>query len=529
MSKHIHFFALTAVFWFVACTPKWPQETVVSQQPVDLFPNYQDGLEIPCNIAPLNFSLPDSIKVAYIHVRSSSAERVFKTDRNVSFSLKFWKQLTSRAQNGQEDTIEIRLAACGRSDIYRGYPPIRWIVLPHPIDAYLTYRLLPSVEGAYNTKRNDYNAIELRERNLENFDEKVLLSNALMSRNCFNCHVSPPDNVQKMLLTLRSPSDGSLFFDREKVRRIVLPSTEAMATLPDSLRMPLNLIYPAWHPNEKWIVFSTNIIGLSGFTPHHQYVDIFDSACNIVLYNVQTNKITFNKSLWTTSFEETWPTWSPDGKWLYFCRAAAIHPDTLRLYPEVTERIQHIYFDLCRIGFDAETGAFSDTVQTILKAAPGASYAMPRISPDGRSMLVCRSLFNSIPYHAYGDLVYVDLEHLDLAPDPLASANPLAPANPADILNSPDCESWHDWSKNSRWVVFGSKRQNGHYQLPYLAYFDGKRFGRPFLLPQKNPQFYRTNTRVFNLPTFAPQASPVTPQKGSQGKNGEPHEIGITK
>ena len=537
MSKHIHFFALTAVFWFVACTPKWPQETVVSQQPVDLFPNYQDGLEIPCNIAPLNFSLPDSIKVAYIHVRSSSAERVFKTDRNVSFSLKFWKQLTARAQNGQADTIEIRLAARGRSDIYMGYPPIRWIVLPHPVDAYLTYRLLLSGDGFNSANGIGYDLMDLRERHLESFDERVLLSSAEMNKNCFSCHVSPSGNAQKMLVTLRLPSDGSLFFDGENVKKIALPPAErAMAALPDSLHMPLKLIYPAWHPNEKWIVFSTNIHGLSGFTSAHRvYVDILDTACNLALYNTQTNQMVLNPALWTTSFEETWPTWSPDGKWLYFCRAAVLPSDSVQRYPRKVERIQHIYFDLCRIGFDAERGEFSDTVQTILKAFPGASYAMPRISPDGKSMLVCRSLFNSIPYHAYGDLVYVDLERLDLAPDPLAPAettqaapaNPALPANPADILNSPDCESWHDWSKNSRWVVFGSKRQNGHYQLPYLAYFDGKRFGRPFLLPQKNPQFYRTNTRVFNLPTFAPSASPVTPQKGSQGKNGEPHEIGI--
>ena len=524
--KNIRYIALTAIFLFAACTPKWPQQTEVAQQPLCLMPNYQDGLEIPCNIAPLIFSLPDSITTAYIHVRSSSAEKVFKTDNDVCFPLKFWKQLTSYAQSGKQDTIEIRMAARGTSDIYRGYPPIRWIVLPHPIDPYLTYRLLLSIDGFNSANANGQNLMELRERNLENFDEKVLLSNDNMERNCFNCHASP-DNAQKMLITLRSPSNGSLFFDQENVKRIVLPPAEKWkSSLPDSLRMPLTLVYPSWHPNKKWIAFSTSIFGIAGFMPSHRvYVDILDSACNIVLYNAQTNQITLNSALWTTSFEETWPAWSSDGKWLYFCRTAVFPPDSIRLYSEWEERIQHIYFDLCRIGFDAETGIFSDTVQTILKGSPGVSYAMPRISPDGKSMLVCRSLFNSIPYHALGDLVYVDLENLDSAPGDEATES--VPTNPADILNSPDCESWHDWSRNSRWVVFGSKRQNGHYQLPYLAYFDGKRFGLPFLLPQKNPQFYRTNMRIFNLPTFAPTSLPVTPQKGSQGKNGEPHEISV--
>ena len=528
------FFVLGLMLFFAACTPKWPQESEASQQSLELFPNYQDGLEIPCNIAPLNFSLPDSIKAAYVHIRSSSAEKIFKTGNNVCFPLKFWKQLTAQARQGKQDTIEIKIAARGRSDIYICYLPIRWIVLPHPINPYLTYRLLPSIEGSYSTNATGYNRMELRERHLENFDERVLLNNADMNNNCFSCHVTPLNNAQKMLITLRSPSEGSLLFNQESVKKIVLPLAEkALAQMPDSLRMPLTLVYPAWHPNEKWIVFSTNIFSLSGFMRHRRYSDVFDSACNLVLYNVQTNQMVLSKSLWTTAFEETWPEWSPDGKWLYFCRAAALSPDTSRLYSEIEEKIRHIYFDLCRIGFDAEKGAFSDTIQTILKGSPGASYAMPRVSPDGRGLLVCKLLFNSIPYHAYGDLVYVDLEHLDGASSDTALAAPANPdtaasANPADILNSPDCESWHDWSRNSRWVVFGSKRQDGHYQLPYLAYFDGSRFGFPFLLPQKNPWFYRTNTRVFNRPIFTSTPLPVNPKKGLQGKNGEPHEIGIT-
>ena len=530
-----------------ACSPKWPQESETSQQSLELFPNYQDGLEIPCNIAPLNFSLPDSIKAAYVHIRSSETEKIFKTGNNVTFSLKFWKQLTAQARQGTQDTIEIKIAAHGASHTYIHYPTIRWIVLPHPIDPYLTYRLLLSGDGFNSANGAGYNRMELRERRLDNFDERVLLDNDNLERRCFSCHVAPPNNAQKMVIHLRKPSDGTLFFDGENVRKIVLPSAEkALSHLPDSLRMPLSLVYPSWHPNEKWIAFSTNIFGISGLTARRLYVDILDSACNIVLYNTQTNQITIHKSLWTTSFEETWPAWSPDGKWLYFCRTAVLHPDTVQHYLAWADRIKHIYFDLCRIGFDVEKGEFADTVQTILKGTPGASYAMPRVSPDGRGLLVCKSLFNSIPYHAYGDLVYVDLEHLDGTPGDTAPAKTAASAavgtrpvvsansdtmlaNPADILNSPDCESWHDWSCNSRWVVFGSKRQNGHYQLPYLAYFDGSRFGLPFLLPQKNPRFYRTNTRVFNIPTFMPSPLPVNPKKGLRGKNGEPHEIGIAK
>lgn len=454
-------------------------------------------------------------------IGSSSERKVFKTGKDVIFPQKFWQGLISTAKQGKQDTIRLEITVRGSSKTYVSYPPVHWVLCPEPIDPFLTYRLLPSIEGAYNIQKRGYNVMELRERNLENFEERILLSNEKMQRNCFNCHTSPSDNPQKMMVHLRSPSEGSLFFDGENVTKRVPPSWEKIGkNLPDSLRMPLNFVYPAWHPQEEWIALSTNILGLGGYAPEHQYVDILDSACNIILYNVPNNKIVLNKTLWTSNYEETWPTWSPDGKWLYFCRAPKTDPDTVERYPEWGERIWHIHFDLCRIAFDSETGRFSDTVQTLLHAEPGCSYSMPRVQPDGQGILLCQSRFNSIPYHSLGNLLYLRL-------DTLSSDSVFNEGNPADVLNSIESESWHDWSGNGHWVVFGSKRQDGHYELPYIAYFDGRTFSKPFLLPQKSGKFYKTNLRVFNLPTFARKTSRITPHKAAVGKESTPLEIGI--
>ena len=71
-----------------------------------------------------------------------------------------------------------------------------------------------------------------------------------------------------------------------------------------------------------------------------------------------------------------------------------------------------------------------------------------------------------------------------------------------DAWNSPDVESYHSWSSNSRWVVFSSRRQDGLLVLPYIGYIDEQgNAGKPFLLPQKDPEhFYGTLTRSFNCP-----------------------------
>ncbi|GAJ02819.1 unnamed protein product, partial [marine sediment metagenome] len=68
-------------------------------------------------------------------------------------------------------------------------------------------------------------------------------------------------------------------------------------------------------------------------------------------------------------------------------------------------------------------------------------------------------------------------------------------------VNSDLSESYHSWSSNSRWIVFSSKRRNGLCALPYFSYVDEEGKGyKPFLLPQKDPAFYDTFIKNYNLP-----------------------------
>ncbi|MCM1530762.1 MAG: hypothetical protein NC048_01540 [Bacteroides sp.] len=499
---------LSCVLFGLACTPQMPRKVVDLQAEAPVFPAYESGTQIPCNIAPLNFTLPDTVSRVYAEVYSSSGHYIIKGGRSVSFSQRSWKTLTERARQGSLDTLTVKLVVHGQSHAWYAYPEIRWVLRPEPIDPYLTYRLVQPTANAYNV-------LEIRERCLENFSERVLVSNRLMNGNCFNCHTYHGGDANRMIIHLRKPSEGSLLFYDGYTQKVRLPAVDkALADMPDSLRMPLNFIYAAWHPKGDYIAFCTNIMGLSGYTAHRQYVDLLDSASNIILYHPQSNSISLPPALWTAGYEETWPTWSPDGKWLYFCRTPKPGHDTVMRYPEVGERVQHIFFDLCRVGFDAVTGRFSDTVQVVLKSAPGKSYSIPRVHPDGKYLLVCRGLFNSVPYHALGDLELVDLEKNRAG-------------NEADILNSLECESWHEWSSNGFWVVFGSKRQDGHYALPYIAFFDGEKFGKPFVLPQRKGSFYQTNLRAYNLPTFTHNASKLNPRRAAQAKEAPVMEIGL--
>ena len=68
-------------------------------------------------------------------------------------------------------------------------------------------------------------------------------------------------------------------------------------------------------------------------------------------------------------------------------------------------------------------------------------------------------------------------------------------------VNSNDVESYHSWSSNSRWFVFGSRRMDGLYTRLYIAYLDNKgKTGKAFLLPQKDPEYYDRLMKSYNIP-----------------------------
>ena len=110
---------------------------------------------------------------------------------------------------------------------------------------------------------------------------------------------------------------------------------------------------------------------------------------------------------------------------------------------------------------------------------------------DGRFLLFTMSDYGCFPiWHKEADQWLLDLQTGD--------------ARPLDEVNSDDTDSFHNWSSNSRWIVFTSRRGNGYYTNLYLAHVDKDgRMGKPFLLPQRNPWAYYDETLFsFNTPDF---------------------------
>ena len=174
---------------------------------------------------------------------------------------------------------------------------------------------------------------------------------------------------------------------------------------------------------------------------------------------------------------ETYPTWTPDGRWMYYCSAPQLP----------VARYREALYDVMRIPYDAATDTWG-TPETVVSAAEtGLSAALPRISPDGKFLLFCMMAYGNFAAFSPSS----DLYMMDLA---TGTSRRLE-------INSPESDAYHSWSSNSRWFVFSSKRLDGLLARPYLSYVDETgRAHKPVLLPQKDPTFYDGHIRIYNLP-----------------------------
>lgn len=459
-----------------------------------MFPDYGDSIVLPPNIAPLNFSVNGKIRLRV----SCGEEKLLDKRYNgqVRFKQKAWRRyLNTACERQQPLRLEI-------STVERAYAPLHWFVANDTIDPYLVYRLVLPGDGVYNV-------LGIYERELAGFRTRPLMLNTVSENNCMNCHTFRNGNADEMIVHWRFPSEGSLLQTPDGPRKIALS--------PEASRLGLRLIYPAYHPQGRYIAFSTNLLkGIGGYETHRRFFNSIDSLSHIVLYDIAENRLFSTPALWDAEAEFTYPAWSPDGHSLYFCSAPKEDPAFLSAHPTEKQRIERIQFDLVSIAFDPATGTFGDSVQTLLAANDyNGSFALPRVNPaDPNCIAVNVSPYSSFPARALGDLGLVFLNR----PGSEADSNPRF--EPANALNSPEAESFHSWSRNGRWLVYASKRQDGFFSLPYIAYFNGQTFSKPFLLPQKDGDRYRGSLKSFNLPELTVSPSNLSPKKTEKIRQG---------
>lgn len=459
MKKNIFFLVLVAIL--TACGSKPVVADMEKEELPSLFPDYVD-CTIPPNIAPLNFRLEMPYDDARVLLTAGGDSWEVKAEKKqFSFSPKRWKEMLAKAAG---NTITVKVFAKEASK-WSGYAPFQWHVSTDKIDPYLAYRL---IEPGYEL----WDQMGLYQRNLETFEETPIMENRLTRNNCMNCHSFCMQNPEQMVFHMRGDVAGTFLLDGDTVEKLNTKTPQTISSL----------VYPSWHPSGKYIAFSVNDTKQAFHLNHPNRVEVFDHKSDVVVYDVESHEIITHRALFSQAAFENFPTFSPDGKTLYFCSS-----DTCAMPTE----FEKVKYHLCSIAFDPEARTFGNEVDTLYNAyKEGRSASFPRVSPDGKYLLYTLGDYGGFAiWHKDAGLHMIDL----------ASATHY----PLDAANSEDADSYHSWSSNSRWIVVASRRIDGLYSRPFIAHIDEEgKPGKAFLVPQKDTYYYHRFMKSYNVPEF---------------------------
>ncbi len=440
-------------------------ESVQSASAARIFPDYT-GIAIPANIAPLNFKL-EGASAILLEIKGDKSYRFRSAGETINFPLRRWKSMLA-AEKG--NTLTLFLQA--RIDGHRiSYPSFDWEIRPEEIDSYLSYRL---IEPAYEV----WNVLSINERNVETFEERTLAANSLTGRSCINCHTSNRAPVQTTFLHARSVGGATLYQRDGKIRKVntATDSTAGAA------------VYGEISQDGRWGIFTTADIRNGLHSAALERFEVFDDSSDLILVDFENNTVTDSPLVKGSEFQETFPCWSADNRTVYFCRSKALKQ------PEQTKQM---HYDIYSISFDPQTGKLGDELVKVFDAAArGKSVSHLKCSPDGSKLLFCVSDYGTFPiWHIETDLWMLDLRtgEVDLMEE----------------TNGEFSDSYHCWSTNGRWICFASKRDDRVYGRPYFAFVRGDgTTTKAFVLPQRNPDFYLTTFKSFNIPELYDSPEP---------------------
>jgi hypothetical protein len=242
--------------------------------------------------------------------------------------------------------------------------------------------------------------------------------------------------------------------------------------------------YTAWHPSGRLAAFSVNKVRQFFHAAGSEVRDVIDLDGGLSYFRVEGRELKSVPGGSDDARLESYPNWSPDGMFLYYCSAPFLWTDRDHCPPA---RYDQVKYDLMRIGYDIATDQWGEP-ETVLSAdETGLSILMPRISPDGRFLVFCMCRYGCFPvFQPSSDLYLLDLASGDW--------------RKLDV-NSEFSESYHSWSSNSRWIAFSSRRQGGVFTRSYLSYVDTTgRAHKPFVVPQRDPEFYESLLKSYCVP-----------------------------
>ena len=454
--------------------------TEVNETP-HIYPDYVDVM-VPPNIAPLNFLVDDVEDVVAEFQVQNSKLNFGGSDNKVQIDEKEWHELLAEAK-GKSLSVRVYTKKDGK---WLAYKPFSIDVAEEDIDPYVSFRVLPPTFVGYDE-------LSIRQRNLTNFEETTIYNNRQISHGlegqCINCHSYQNYGTSNMMFHTRMQNPGTMIVSDGELIFVNLKADGMISAA----------AYNSWHPHLPIIAFSTDHTMQSFHTRDITKVEVMESASDLVIYDVKKNRV---QVVLNDSTEwELFPSWSPDGKYLYYCSAHYEYQQGYEDTDELLKNYKQLQYNLYRLSFDADSMAFGEPELIYDARSKNRSAVQPRVSQDGRYVLLAEGpngLFHI--WHTSAEIEILDLETGELLD--------------TKAMNSPLPESYPSFSSNDRWIMFESRRDDGNYTRTYFAYFDKQgKVHKPFMMPAEDPEYFRLLLRSWSRPEFMKEPVRITPRQ----------------
>lgn len=454
--------------------------TEVNETP-HIYPDYVDVV-VPPNIAPLNFLVDDVEDVVAEFQVQNSTLNFGGSDNKVQIDEKEWHELLAEAK-GKSLSVRVYTKKDGK---WLAYKPFSIDVAEEDIDPYVSFRVLPPTFVGYDE-------LSIRQRNLTNFEETTIYNNRQISHGlegqCINCHSYQNYGTSNMMFHTRMQNPGTMIVSDGELIFVNLKADGMISAA----------AYNSWHPHLPIIAFSTDHTMQSFHTRDITKVEVMESASDLVIYDVKKNRV---QVVLNDSTEwELFPSWSPDGKYLYYCSAHYEYQHGYEDTDELLKNYKQLQYNLYRLSFDADSMAFGEPELIYDARSKNRSAVQPRVSQDGRYVLLAEGP-NGL-FHIWH--TSAEIEILDLQTGKLLDTK---------TMNSPLPESYPSFSSNDRWIMFESRRDDGNYTRTYFAYFDKQgKVHKPFMMPAEDPEYFRLLLRSWSRPELMKEPVRITPRQ----------------
>lgn len=485
MTRHIFILSqiLAAVLLLASCVshPDVPSSSKDTKSLPAIYPDYCD-VTVPYNIAPLNFMLPAKEYeecVARI-TTPDGKQQTYGDGVKVMIPESEWHDMLNVAKDKS-----IKVEVWGKKNgEWMEFNPFAINVVPEPIDEYLSYRL---VEPTYVA----WTYMEIAQRNLTSFEESQIFNNEITMNDkekgqCVNCHSYQNYKTDNMLFHVRLSNGGTVIVNDGKVSKVDLKRDYTISSG----------VYPSWHPTEKLVAFSTDITRQAFHTENINKIEVYDEASDLILYDIEKDSVSVISA--DSILREIYPTWSPDGKYLYYGKTVAF-PDSVSKN-DIRTNYPYLQYNIYRRSFDTPTRNFGEEELVYDAASNNKSATLPRISPDGRYLLFAEGQYGCFhSRHHDADIVCLPInQNTDTINGiPYSSHINLAPLNSVG-----QSDSYPSWSSNGHWIMCASRRDDGNYSRIYFSYFKNGKVGKAFMLPQEDPEHNTFRLKSYNRPEF---------------------------